>query len=77
MVSKWQAKRAEAEAEEAEEAEAARPQSLEELELAKRRRLNDWEQSLSTEATQANSNFTPLAGRDWRARVKSKAPRRP
>ena len=119
MVAKWQAKRAEAAAEEEEEAEASRPQSLEELEMAKRRRLNEWKESLSTcvtpsvppghrvhtshlhgsctdaahppphlrasraapppicacaihrESTQANSNFTPLAGgRDWRARVK-------
>ena len=48
MVSKWQAKRAEAAVEEEEEAEASRPQSLEELEMAKRRRLNEWKESLST-----------------------------
>ena len=48
MVAKWQAKRAEAAVEEEEEEEASRPQSFEELEMAKRRRLNEWKESLST-----------------------------
>jgi len=68
LVNKWNAVRAEVAEEQLLEEEQERPQSIDELELAKKQRLSDWKQHLSSEETSRNMNFQPVAG-DWRARV--------
>ena len=68
IINKWNAKRAEAEEEAAFENEESRPQSLHELEAAKKARLSEWKASLTSAETERNINFAPVVG-DWRARV--------
>jgi len=69
MVSKWNSLRAEAKEEQELEEEEQRPKSIEELEEAKRVRLNEWRKRQSArEDGSSNTNFQPV-GADWRTRV--------
>ena len=71
LVDRWNAARAEAAAAELVEAEQERPRagaSYEELDAAKRRRLDEWRAQLGGDELGANANFRPLPG-DWRARA--------
>jgi hypothetical protein len=69
MMQRWNAARAEADAEEQLDAAQAAQPSLEELEERKRKRVAEWRDGLSREEVERNVNLTPLAG-DWRERAK-------
>ena len=65
MVDRWNAARAEAEAEERLDAQQTAEPSLELLEERKRKRVAEWREHASEEG---NTNFVSLQG-DWRERV--------
>lgn len=69
LVSRWNQVRAEAQEEEELRAEEERPRSVEEIELAKKQRIAEWQrEQLSGDAAEGNVNFQPTVG-DWRSRV--------
>lgn len=76
-MDKWKAVRMEVAEEEELEAEEERPQSVEEMDISRKARLAEWKKAQAQLVSgEANANFQPLAGGDWRERIARKRQKR-